>query len=182
MVSRCFYFVYLIKRKKNVFAGGSQSTLQDIKVPERAGGYSYKDCSGPITRNRFIYWRICHDVLELVEHSLDVNLANCRVRYKFTDTPILDGISIHETVNSVVILVVTVSSVHKLTFPHPNKLHQTEHQLGAHPDLSVQSILGKASGRTARDPHTFHVIASAGTTSKSTILISISKICFVVSF
>ncbi|EGI69420.1 Nuclear pore complex protein Nup160-like protein [Acromyrmex echinatior] len=58
--------------------GGSQSTLQDIKVPERAGGYSYKDSSKYFTRNRFIYWRICHDVLELVEHSLDINLANCR--------------------------------------------------------------------------------------------------------
>ncbi|XP_043288252.1 nuclear pore complex protein Nup160 homolog isoform X2 [Venturia canescens] len=145
--------------------GGSQSTLQDIKVPERAGGYSYKDNSKHFTRNRFIYWRICHDVLELVEHSLDINLANCKVRYKFTDTPILDGISIHETVNSVVILVVTVSSVHKLTFPHPDKVHKSEHLLGSHPELSVQSILGEASVHTARDPHTFHVIASAGTTN-----------------
>lgn len=98
--------------------------MQDIKVPERAGGYSYKDSSKYFTRNRFIYWRICHDVLELVEHSLDINLANCRVRYKFTDTPILDGISIHETVNSVVILIVTVSSVHKLSFSHPDKIHK----------------------------------------------------------
>jgi len=97
--------------------------LQDIKVPERAGGYSYKDSSKYFTRNRFIYWRICHDVLELVEHSLDINLVNCRVRYKFTDTPILDGISIHETVNSVIILIVTVSSVHKLSFSHPDKTH-----------------------------------------------------------
>jgi len=97
--------------------------LQDIKVPERAGGYSYKDSSKYFTRNRFIYWRICHDVLELVEHSLDINLANCRVRYKFTDTPILDGISIHETVNSVIILIITVSSVHKLFFSHPDKIH-----------------------------------------------------------
>lgn len=107
-----------------LFAGGTQSTLQDIKVPERAGGYSYKDSTKHFTRNRFIYWRISHDILEVVEHSLDVNLANCKVRYKFTDDPILDGISIHETVNSVIILVVTVSSVHKLTFPHPDKIHK----------------------------------------------------------
>ncbi|XP_015601122.1 nuclear pore complex protein Nup160 homolog [Cephus cinctus] len=145
--------------------GGSQSTLQDIKVPERAGGYSYKDSTRHYTRNRFIYWRISHDVLELVEHSLDVNLANCRVRYKFTDTPILDGISIHETVNSVIILVVTVSTVHKLTFPHPDKIHRQEHLLGAHPDLSVQSILSEASVQAARDPQTFHIITSAGTTN-----------------
>ncbi|XP_012270896.1 nuclear pore complex protein Nup160 homolog [Orussus abietinus] len=145
--------------------GGSQSTLQDIKVPEKAGGYSYKDSSKHYTRNRFIYWRISHDILELVEHSLDVNLANCRVRYKFTDTPILDGISIHETVNSVIILVVTVSSVHKLTFPHPDKIHRQELVLGSHPELSVQSILSEASVQAARDPHTFHVITTAGITN-----------------
>lgn len=98
--------------------------MQDIKVPERASGYAYKDNYKYYTRNRFIYWRISHDVLELVEHSLDVNLVNCKVRYKFTDTPILDGISIHETVNSVIILVATVSSIHKLTFPHPDKIHK----------------------------------------------------------
>ncbi|XP_046422018.1 nuclear pore complex protein Nup160 homolog [Neodiprion fabricii] len=140
-------------------AGGSQSTLQDIKVPERAGGYSYKDSTKHFTRNRFIYWRISHDVLELVEHSLDVNLANCKVRYKFTDRPLLDGISIHETVNSVVILVVTVSSVHKLTFPHPDKIHRQEHVLGSHPDLSVPSILNDASKNI--------VNANTGTTNTS---------------
>ncbi|XP_012217112.2 nuclear pore complex protein Nup160 homolog [Linepithema humile] len=145
--------------------GGSQSTLQDIKVPERAGGYSYKNSSKYFTRNRFIYWRICHDVLELVEHSLDINLANCRVRYKFTDTPILDGISIHETVNSVIILIVTVSSVHKLSFSHPDKIHKQENLLGAYTDFSVQSIFSEASAQSARDPHTFHIISNAGTTN-----------------
>ncbi|XP_032683313.1 nuclear pore complex protein Nup160 homolog [Odontomachus brunneus] len=145
--------------------GGSQSTLQDIKVPERAGGYSYKDSSKYFTRNRFIYWRICHDILELIEHSLDINLANCRVRYKFTDTPILDGISIHETVNSVIILIVTVSSVHKLLFSHPDKIHRQENLLGTYTDLSVQSIFSEASVQNARDPHTFHIIANAGTTN-----------------
>ena len=149
--------------------GGSQSTLQDIKVPERAGGYSYRDCSKYFTRNRFIYWRISHDVLELVEHSLDINLINCRVRYKFTDTPILDGISIHETVNSVIILIVTVSTVHKLSFPHPERIHKNEHSLSTYKDLGVQSIFSEATAQNAKktkeDPHMFHVITSAGTTN-----------------
>ncbi|CAL7942667.1 unnamed protein product [Xylocopa violacea] len=149
--------------------GGSQSTLQDIKVPERAGGYSYSDCSKYFTRNRFIYWRISHDVLELVEHSLDINLANCRVRYKFTDTPILDGISIHETVNSVIILIATVSSVHKLSFPHPERIHKNEHSLSTYKDLGIQSIFSEASAQNAKkaneDPHMFHVITNAGTTN-----------------
>ncbi|XP_011311730.1 nuclear pore complex protein Nup160 homolog [Fopius arisanus] len=143
--------------------GGSQSTLQDIKVPERAGGYSYKDSYKYTTRNRFIYWRICHDILELIEHSLDINLVNCKVRYKFTNTPILDGITIHETINSVIILIATVSSVHKLTFPHPDKIHKQDRLLGSHPDLSLQSILGEASTQNARDPHSFHIISSPGT-------------------
>lgn len=135
-------------------------------MPERAGGYSYNNnCSKYYTRNRFIYWRISHDVLELIEHSLDVNLVNSKVRYKFTDTPILDGISIHETINSVIILVATVSSVHKLTFPHPDKIHKQEHLYGCHPDQAVPSILAEASVQTARDPHSFHIIASAGTTN-----------------
>ncbi|XP_050491820.1 nuclear pore complex protein Nup160 homolog isoform X1 [Bombus huntii] len=149
--------------------GGSQSTLQDIKVPERAGGYSYNDGSKYFTRNRFIYWRICHDVLELVEHSLDINLANCRVRYKFTDTPILDGISIHETINSVIILIATVSSVHKLSFPHPERIHKNEHSLSTYKDLGTQSIFSEMSAqnvkRTKEDPHMFHVITNAGTTN-----------------
>ncbi|KAF7387510.1 hypothetical protein HZH68_013187 [Vespula germanica] len=143
--------------------GGSQSTLQDIKVPERAGGYSYKDNSKYFTRNRFIYWRISHDVLELVEQSLDVNLVKNRVRYKFTGTPILDGISIHETINSVIILVVTVSSVHKLSFSHPDKIHKQEQE--HHADINVQSIFSEASAQSARDPHTFHIITSAGNTN-----------------
>lgn len=61
-------------------------------------------------------------MLELIEESLDMNLVGNRLRYRFTDTPILEGISIHETVNSVVILVATVSSVHCLSYKHPDKI------------------------------------------------------------
>ncbi|XP_053989255.1 nuclear pore complex protein Nup160 homolog [Hylaeus volcanicus] len=138
--------------------GGSQSTLEDIKVPERTGGYSYKDSSKYFTRNRFIYWRISHDVLELVEHSLDIDLANCRVRYKFTDTPILDGISIHETANSVIVLIVTVSSIHKLSFPHPERIYKNEYSIFN--DASAQN-----KKKTKEESHMFHVITSAGTTN-----------------
>lgn len=71
-----------------------------------------------------LYRRINYDVLELVEHSLDVNLTGNRVRYKFSDTPILDGVSIHETYENVVVLVPTVCSVHRLIFPHPDRFHR----------------------------------------------------------
>ncbi|KAJ8665593.1 hypothetical protein QAD02_007255, partial [Eretmocerus hayati] len=99
-----------------------QSFLQDLKVPEKAGGYSYKNSPKHPTCNRFIHWHITHNTLELVEESFDVNITNNRVRFKFSDTPILDGVSIYESVDLVIILVATVSSVHILSFPHPGKL------------------------------------------------------------
>ena len=42
--------------------GGAQSTLQDIKVPDCAGGFVYGDTGRVITRNKFISWRTSHDV------------------------------------------------------------------------------------------------------------------------
>lgn len=63
-------------------------------------------------------------MLEIVEHSLDVNLSGNKVRYRFIDTPVLDGISIYETFHNVIILVPTVCSVHRLIFPHPDVLHK----------------------------------------------------------
>lgn len=39
-----------------LLAGGTHSTLQDIKLPQKAGGYWYKDSKKVYTRNRFIYW------------------------------------------------------------------------------------------------------------------------------
>lgn len=38
--------------------GATQSTLQDIKVAEKAGGYYYKDKTKVQNRNRFIYWLV----------------------------------------------------------------------------------------------------------------------------
>lgn len=46
------------------------------------------------------------------------------MRYKFIDTPILDGISVHETYENVIVLVPTVCSVHRLIFPHPDRFHR----------------------------------------------------------
>ena len=61
------------------------------------------------------------DVLELCEVSLNYSRGGGRVRFRFQDTPLLQGISLHEAWGSVVVLVPTVGSVHKLTFPHPNR-------------------------------------------------------------
>lgn len=41
-------------------------------------------------------------------------------------------------------------------------LQEQEH----HADVNVQSIFSEASAQSARDPHTFHIITSAGNTSR----------------
>ncbi|KAI4461367.1 nuclear pore complex protein [Holotrichia oblita] len=152
----------LIEKWKEITlnTGGRQSTLQDIKVAERSNGYCYRDSSKPHTRNRFIYWRIIHDILEIIEQSLDITLAGNALRYRFVDTPILDGISIHETCTSVIVLVPTVCSIHRLVFPHPDRLHRQDELLGTHPELVVPSIFSEASVAQAKNPATFHIITN----------------------
>lgn len=111
-------------KELTINAGASQSTLQDIKLPEGAGCFTYKDSgnlSSP-TSNRFIYWRTNNDVIELVEVSLDVNLRGNHVRLRFQHTPVLQGVSFHETHDQVIILIATVSTIHKVCLPHPRKL------------------------------------------------------------
>jgi len=46
-----------------------------------------------------------------------------QVRIIFRDSPIVSPVSIHETEESVIILVVTVSSVNRFVFTHPNKIY-----------------------------------------------------------
>ncbi|XP_040564442.1 nuclear pore complex protein Nup160 [Lepeophtheirus salmonis] len=126
--------------------GGSQSTLQDVKLPDTAGGFAYANAAN----NRFIIWRTVHDELELTEYSLDTLLHSNKVKFKFQDTPLLEGLSIHETYDSLIILVSTVSSVHKMVFSHPDQLVDPE-----------TSIFVSASARTAKDH--FHLLTQMGT-------------------
>ena len=94
--------------------------------------------------NRTLYWRTHGDTLELTEISLNYDLVGNRVEYRFIDTPLLPGITVHESWGSVVVLVPTVGSVHKLSFPHPNKL--LDKGIGG-----VVSVLADATVNTARD-------------------------------
>ncbi|KAJ8298952.1 hypothetical protein KUTeg_023012 [Tegillarca granosa] len=121
-------------REITVNAGASASTLQDIKVADSCGGYAYFDSgiSQTPVRNRFIYWRTNSDVLELIEQSLDLNLIDCHVRYRFHDTPILGGISVHETHGNV--------------------------DIGFTPDQSMHSIFFHASLVSATDPTNLHTL------------------------
>ena len=111
-----------------------------------SGGYSYKnDTDSSILANRTLYWRTHGDSLELTEVSLNFDLVGNRVKYRFVDTPLLPGISVHESWGSVVVLVPTVGSVHKLCFPHPAKLE------GRGRGGDVISVLAEAGVNTARE-------------------------------
>ena len=142
-----------------VLLGGTQSTLQDVKLPNVSGGYVYSDQSHYLTRNRMILWRTNHDNLELIETSLDWDLRKNRVKYRFQDTPVLSGVSIHETYHHVVILVATVSSVHKLRFPHPRMVHKQDLAQN-HPEEDIPSIFAEATSASPKEH--FHVLSASG--------------------
>ncbi|XP_068618612.1 nuclear pore complex protein Nup160 homolog [Battus philenor] len=107
--------------------GGTHSTLQDIKLPQKAGGYWYQDSKKANTRNRFIYWQTTSDAIELSEASLDVNLSASNLRCKVAPgTPPLNSLTFYErsATQEIIILAATVSSVHRLVFPHPESLER----------------------------------------------------------
>lgn len=65
------------------------------------------------------------DAIELAEASLDMNLSGSYLRCKVAaGTPPLSSITIyeHSATNQMVLLAATVSSVHRLLFPHPTVL------------------------------------------------------------
>lgn len=60
--------------------------------------------------------RTYQDIVELSEVSLDISLVRNHLRLRFTDSAVLN-VSLSEQANSVTLLVVTVSSVHRIVFP-----------------------------------------------------------------
>ncbi|XP_042209649.1 nuclear pore complex protein Nup160 homolog [Homarus americanus] len=110
-------------RNITIDTGAAQSTLQDIKVPEYGGGYTFT----PLSHNRCLFWRVCHDVVELWEESLDHDFCHNHVQLRFADTPVLEGLSVHETRQYVYILLATVSSVHRIRLPHPHTTQSRPH-------------------------------------------------------
>lgn len=60
------------------------------------------------------------DTLELVEESLDTELLNNAVRLHIQGCPLLPGgVHLCEVQNHLVLLLVTVQSVHRVLLPHP---------------------------------------------------------------
>ena len=100
--------------------------------------------------------QICNDILELVEQSLDLDLHGNCLRIRFQGLAILDGTSIHETESCVVILVSTISSVHRLVLPHPSK--HNESTVHGTISASVPSIFTEASISWLRESASYQVI------------------------
>lgn len=147
-------------KELTINTGAAQSTLEDIKLAERAGGYAYQEdpTLGNTTRNRFIYWKTNHNVLELTEESLDVNLVGNKLRLRFQHTPLLEGVSIFETRNHLVVLAATIASVHRISFPHPRVL-KPDPGSRFHASSSGRSVFFDASAALLRD---YHVLNHAG--------------------
>ncbi|KAJ7380496.1 hypothetical protein OS493_008958 [Desmophyllum pertusum] len=99
--------------------------------PHVGGGYAYRESGNidSVTRNRFIYWRITDNVLELVEESLDSNLTGNCLELQFVDGVLLPAVCIFETSTHVIVLAATTNSVHRIVFSHPDRLRR--HGFGA---------------------------------------------------
>lgn len=129
----------------------SHSTLQDIKVQKQAGGFCYKN--DELMQNRFIYWRISDDVLELSEVSLDIDLRCHNLKIIFENSPIM-SVNINETNDKIVILVSTVNNIHRLDIAHPRKL------ISISGEQNENSIFHMVSPESFKDPSTFYTISN----------------------
>ena len=157
--------------------GAAQSTLQDFRLPDSSGGYAYRESNSWLspTSNRFIVWYVffslselnpfnrrhnrksSRDTLELSEMSLDMDLQDNHLKLRLQNTPILDGLSINERNDQVIILLATVGSVHKLVLPHPKKLHHNIPTPGSE-RLVRTSIFHNFSAETVKNPLNFYVL------------------------
>ncbi|VVC32071.1 Hypothetical protein CINCED_3A016039 [Cinara cedri] len=131
---------------------GASTTLRDESTLPRSGGHCFKDIP-----NRFIFWRVLYDKLELVEHSLDTNLTENQVRIHFRDSPVLDsGISVYETSEFVVLLVPTACSCHRLTFPRPSCVRYMDNDIQNENVFTDASIFSNFNVPSVDDPATFY--------------------------
>ncbi|CAB1313483.1 unnamed protein product [Coregonus sp. 'balchen'] len=93
------------------------------------------------------------DTVQLVEQSLDTNLLNNAVKLKITHCLLLPGgVHIQETLNNVIILIVTNQTVHRLVLPHPTRMYRNVGKLSlqdpAHSAV-IPSPVGQTAGPTA---------------------------------
>lgn len=81
-----------------------------------------------------------------------------QLKVRLQNTQILDGLSVNETNDEVVILLATVGSVHRLIFPHPKKLASTTPFYDSRTSHCGLSILHNFSINSLKDPRNYHVL------------------------
>uniref|UniRef100_A0AAY4BWC0 Nucleoporin 160 n=1 Tax=Denticeps clupeoides TaxID=299321 RepID=A0AAY4BWC0_9TELE len=131
-----------------------------VKYPDSAGGFYYEE-SGKllsVTSNRFIYWSTSGDTVQLVEQSLDTNLLNNAVRLKILHCSLLPGgVHIQETLNNVIILIVTSQSIHCMVLPHPSRMYRSDLVT----ELQMQSIFTDVGKLRLQDPAHSYLLSGA---------------------
>uniref|UniRef100_A0A673J0P0 Nuclear pore complex protein Nup160-like n=1 Tax=Sinocyclocheilus rhinocerous TaxID=307959 RepID=A0A673J0P0_9TELE len=131
-----------------------------VKYADSAGGFSYED-SGKllsVTSNRFIHWSTSGDTVQFVEQSLDTNLLNNAVRLRIPNCLLLPGgVCIQETLNNIIILIVTSQSVHRLVLPHPTRMYRSDLVT----ELQMQSIFTDIGKLNLNEPAHSYVLPFA---------------------
>lgn len=123
------------------------NVLSDLVTPETGGGFIYKDTKsvGSAIQNRFIYWKISNDIIELAELSSEIELESNQVRIRFTNSPILNDVNIIELSDGIVIMIATTTSVHRLTLPHPKTTNK--------------SVLSDLTTEALYNPGNYHILS-----------------------
>ena len=151
-----------------VYNGSAQSKFGNIKLLDTAGGYAYN------LLNRNLYWRTQGDSIEINEVSRNYKLIGNRVRFRFVDTPLLPGTTVHETLDNVVILIPTMGSIHKLSFTHPSRMEGIKLYDGVR---GLLSVLGEASIKKALEcQHVFNWPANTPHLSTATTYFTQDKV------
>nr|XP_055048716.1 nuclear pore complex protein Nup160 [Misgurnus anguillicaudatus] len=131
-----------------------------VKHAESAGGFSYEDSAKllSVTSNRYIHWTTSGDTVQFVEQSLDTNLLNNAVRLRIPNCSLVPGgVHIQETLNNVMILIVTSQTVHRIVLPHPTRMYHSDLAT----DLQMQSIFTDIGKLNLKDPTHFYVLPFA---------------------
>uniref|UniRef100_A0A8C9EK46 Nucleoporin 160 n=1 Tax=Pavo cristatus TaxID=9049 RepID=A0A8C9EK46_PAVCR len=126
---------------------------------DSAGGFCYRECAqlGAATRNRCVRWTTSGDTLELVEESLDTELLNNAVRLRIHGCPLLPGgVHLCEVQNHLVLLLVTVQSVHRVLLPHPAYAYRAD----LITESQMQSVFTDVGKINFRDPSSYYLIPS----------------------
>ncbi|EDO48975.1 predicted protein, partial [Nematostella vectensis] len=106
--------------------------------------------------------KINDNILELSEYSLDVNLSGNRIQLRFTDGKLLPKVSVYESAGNVILLIATTTSVHRLVFPHPDRLpkHVSTFFLSSSSNVTLPSIFNLHSIPEVNEPWNLAVFST----------------------